>query len=163
MEKIEINPNIHTEINDRIIYAKKVVWNLDPADLVEEALNNREGQLADNGALVVDTGKFTGRSPEDRYIVEDDITRDTVFWGEVNKPVSNVVFENLLNKVVEDLNNKTVYVRDAYVSAHHSDRLNIRVINTKAWHNLFCYNMFMRPLPNEVEHFLPNFTVICYP
>lgn len=163
MQKLEINPNIHTEINDRIIYAKKVVWNLEPADLVEESLNNKEGQLADNGALVVDTGKFTGRSPEDRYIVEDDITRDTVFWGDVNKPVSNQVFENLLNKVVEDLNNKTIYVRDSYVSAHHNDRLNVRVINTKAWHNLFCYNMFMRPLPNEVEHFLPNFTVICDP
>jgi phosphoenolpyruvate carboxykinase (ATP) len=163
MQKIEINPNFHTEINDRIIHAKKVVWNLEPADLVEEALSNREGILADSGALVVDTGEFTGRSPEDRYIVEDDVTKNTVFWGEINKPVSSEVFENLLNKVVQDLNNKTVYVRDAYVSAHHNDRLNVRIINTKAWHNLFCYNMFMRPLPNELEHFLPNFTVICDP
>ena len=158
MQKLEINPNIHSEINDRIIYAKKVIWNLEPADLIEEALSNREGQLSDTGALVVNTGEFTGRSPEDRYIVHDEVTQDTVFWGAINKPISSEVFENLLNKVV-----KTVYVRDAYVSAHYSDRLNVRVINTKAWHNLFCYNMFMRPLTDELEGFLPNFTIICDP
>ena len=72
MEKITINPNIHTDINNRIIYANKIMWNLQAADLVEEALFNREGYLADNGALCVSTGKFTGRAPKDRYIVEDE-------------------------------------------------------------------------------------------
>ena len=121
MEKIQLNPEIHSEINDKIIYAKKVVWNLDPADLVEEIINNREGQLSDKGAICVDTGKFTGRSPEDRYIVLDDSTEDSVFWGDINKPISPEIFENLLNKVTEDLHNKTLYVRDAFVSAHDED------------------------------------------
>jgi phosphoenolpyruvate carboxykinase (ATP) len=163
MEKLEINPKVHTEINDKIIYAKKVIWNLEPADLIEEALQNREGVLARTGAFVTDTGKFTGRSPDDRFIVEDNLTRDTVFWGDINKPVSENVFKNLLNKVVEDLNNKTLYVRDAYVCASKEHRLNVRVINTKAWHNLFCSNMFLRPKKEELEDFTPNFTIICDP
>lgn len=163
MQKLEINPNIHTEINDRIIYAKKVIWNLNPADLYEEAINNCEGKIANNGALTVNTGEFTGRAPKDRFIVEDAITKNSVFWGDVNKAVSPEVFQNLLNKVVEDLHNKTVYVRDAYASAHPKHRLNIRVINTKAWHNLFVSNMFLRPDLSELENFEPNFTVICDP
>lgn len=163
MQKLEINPKIHSEINNRIIYAKKVIWNLDPADLYEEALFNREGKIADNGALTVNTGKFTGRAPQDRFIVEDDITRDSVFWGDVNMPVKPEIFENLLNKVVEDLHNKTVYVRDAFASAHPEHRLNVRIINTKAWHNLFVSNMFLRPDKSELEDFAPNFTVICDP
>ena len=163
MQKLEINPEIHSDINNRIIYAKKVIWNLNPADLYEEALLNREGTIADNGALTVKTGEFTGRAPQDRFIVEDDITRASVFWGDVNMAVKPDVFQNLLNKVVEDLHNKTVYVRDAYASAHPEHRLNIRVINTKAWHNLFVSNMFLRPDKSELEDFAPNFTVICDP
>lgn len=163
MEKLEINPKIHSVINDKIIYAKKVIWNLEPADLVEEALQNREGVLADTGAFTTNTGKFTGRSPEDRFIVEDELTKDTVFWGAINKPISNEIFQNLLNKVVEDLNNKTLYVRDAYVCAHEDHRLNVRVINTKAWHNMFCSNMFLRPQKEELDDFTPNFTIICDP
>ena len=163
MQKLEINPEIHSEINNRIIHAKKVIWNLDPADLYEEALFNREGKIADNGALTVNTGKFTGRAPQDRFIVEDDITRDSVFWGDVNMAIKPEVFQNLLNKVVEDLHNKTVYVRDAYASAHPEHRLNVRIINTKAWHNLFVSNMFLRPYKSELEDFAPNFTVICDP
>ncbi len=163
MEKLKINPKIHTEINDKIIYARKVIWNLDPARLIEEALQNREGALSETGAFSTNTGKFTGRAPQDRFIVEDDLTRDTVFWGDVNQAVSPEVFENLLNQVVKDLNDKTLYVRDAYVCASQKHRLNIRVVNTKAWHNLFCYNMFLRPNQEELENFTPNFTIICDP
>lgn len=163
MEKIQINPNVHSNINKSIIYAKKVIWNLEPADLYEEALQNKEAQLADNGALCTDTGVFTGRAPQDRFIVKDEKTKDSVFWGDVNRAVSPQVFENLLNKVVEDLHNKTLYIRDAYASAHPEHRLNVRVINTKAWHNLFISNMFLRPKREELEDFKPNFTVICDP
>lgn len=163
MEKITINPNIHTDINNRIIYANKIMWNLQAADLVEEALFNREGYLADNGALCVSTGKFTGRAPKDRYIVEDEKTRESVYWGAINKPISQEVFQNLLNKVIEDLNNKTLYVRDAYACADKAYRLNVRVINTKAYHNLFIHNMFLRPDKQGLETFEPNFTIICDP
>jgi phosphoenolpyruvate carboxykinase (ATP) len=163
MEKLTINPHIHSAINDRIIYAKKVNWNLEAADLYEEALTNREGQLNDTGSLVVDTGKFTGRSPEDRFIVLDAQTENSVHWGNINKSVSPEVFENLLTKVVADLRSKTLYVRDAYACADDEHRLNVRIINTKAWHNLFCYNMFLRPTFEEQENFIPNFTIICDP
>jgi phosphoenolpyruvate carboxykinase (ATP) len=163
MEKLQINTQIHTNINDRIIYAKKLIYNLAAADLVEEVLTNREGQLADTGALCVNTGQFTGRSPKDRYIVMDEETKDSVFWGDINKPVSPDVFERLLNKVVDNLRDKTVYVRDAYACANKDYRLNVRVINTMAWHNLFCYNMFLRPVTEELENFNANFTIICDP
>lgn len=163
MENIRINPSVHTEINNRIIYAKKVIWNLEPADLIEEALRNCEGYLADNGAFVGYTGKFTGRSPENRYIVKDSKTEDSVHWGDINIPMEPSVFEGLLNKVVDDLDNKTLYIRDAYAGAHPEHRLNVRVINTKAWHNLFCHNMFIRPDKEDLEDFQPNFTIICDP
>jgi len=163
MERITINANIHTDINDRIIYANKIMWNLNPADLVEESLKNREGYLSDTGALCVKTGKFTGRDPQNRFIVEDEKTKNSVFWGNINKPISSAVFENLLNKVLADLHNKTLYVRDAYACADANYRLNVRVINTYAYHNLFINNMFLRPEETELENFAPNFTIICDP
>ncbi len=163
MERLEINPNIHSEINDRIISAKKIIYNLEPADLYEEALVNREGYLSDTGALCVNTGTFTGRSPEDRFIVLDETTKDTVDWGKINKSIAPEKFERLLTKVVDDLTDKTVYVRDAYVCAHPEYRMNVRVLNTVAWHNLFCSNMFMRPTKEETDNFEPNFTIICDP
>lgn len=163
MERIIINPNVHSNINRNIIYANKIMWNLERADLVEEALQNREGFLADNGALCVNTGKFTGRDPKNRFIVEDAKTKDSVFWGDVNRPISQEVFENLLNKVIEDLNNKTLYIRDGYACAKDEFRLNVRVINTCAYHNLFISNMFLRPDKSELENFEQDFTIICDP
>ncbi len=143
--------------------AQKVYWNLSPAELVEQALANNEGSLTDTGALMCDTGEFTGRAPKDRYIVQDHKTKDTVWWGDVNIPLSEEKFDALLNKVTTYLADKTVYIRDAYAGALPEYRLNLRVINTQAWHNLFCYNMFLRPNQQELKDFEASFTIICAP
>lgn len=163
MERLIVNPNIHSAINDRIIQANRISMNLSAPDLVEDAIKNNEGYLADNGALCVNTGKFTGRSPKDRFIVKDEKTAESVFWGKINKPFDPDKFEKLLNKMVDDLANQNIYIRDAYAGADERYRLNVRVITTRAWHNLFCYNMFIRPNPEELEDFQQNYTVICHP
>ncbi|GAB3657003.1 phosphoenolpyruvate carboxykinase (ATP) [Echinicola sediminis] len=138
-------------------------FNLSPAELIEHALANREGQLTDLGALMADTGEFTGRSPKDRYIVEDVQTKDTVWWGNINIPISENHFEGLYEKMLDFLQNKKIYARDAFAGADSRYRLNIRVYNTLAWHNLFCHHMFLRPTQEELEEFEPNFTIICAP
>jgi phosphoenolpyruvate carboxykinase (ATP) len=163
MQEFGLKP-AHTGISELgILSAEKVYWNLSPAELVEQALANGEGSLTDTGALMCDTGEFTGRSPKDRFIVKDQKTQDTVWWGDVNIAFSEEKFDALYTKVVQFLADKTLYVRDAYAGALPEYRLNLRVVNTKAWHNLFCHNMFLRPKQDELQHFAPTFTIICAP
>lgn len=145
------------------IRVEEAHWNLTQAELIEKALQNKEGSLASTGALTVDTGTFTGRSPKDRFIVEDDITKDSVWWGNINQPISEAIFDRLYTKMIGYLEEKTVYVRDMYAGADKTYRLRVRFINTFAWHNLFCYNMFLQPEDYKLESFDPNFTVICCP
>ncbi len=141
----------------------KAYWNLSPSELVEMALQNREGQLSDTGAIMCDTGKFTGRSPQDRYIVRDTTTADKVWWGDINIPMSPDHFDRIYTKMIGYLAEKTVYVRDAYAGADKTHRLNLRVINTIAWHNLFCHNMFIQPEEYKLDSFEPSFTIINCP
>lgn len=138
-------------------------WNLSQAELIEESISKGEGHLADTGALVVSTGKFTGRAPKDKFVVEDAKTKDTVWWGNVNQPISEENFDKIYNKMVDFLGDKKVYVRDMYAGADKTHRLKVRFINTLAWHNLFTYNMFLQPEDYKLESFEPNFTVICVP
>ena len=126
-------------------------------------MHDEEGHLTDTGALMCDTGKFTGRSPQDRFIVEDEVTKDKVWWGNINKPISPENFDRIHNKMIGYLEEKRVYVRDAYAGADKTHRLKLRVINTMAWHNLFCYNMFIEVPNYKLQDFVPNFTVICCP
>ena len=146
-----------------ISQVSKAYWNLSPAELVEHALARKEGVLADNGALMCDTGKFTGRSPKDKFTVLDEKTKDSVWWGDVNQPFDAAKFDALHSKMVKFLEGKEVYVRDAYAGADPDYRLNLRVVNTHAWHNLFCYNLFLRPTQNELSDFVPNFTILNIP
>lgn len=143
--------------------AGEVCWNLNPAELVEEAILNREGFLADSGALMCDTGQFTGRSPKDRFIVKDARTAGTVWWGDINLPFETEKFDRLQQKMADFLKGRRLYVHDAYAGAHPDYRLNLRIVNTKAWHNLFCHNMFLRLVPGEALHHTPDFTVLCVP
>jgi len=110
-----------------------------------------------------DTGKFTGRSPKDRFIVKDAKTADSVWWGDINIPFDPQQFDQLHAKMVDFLKDKKLYVRDAYAGAHPDYRLNLRIVNTQAWHNLFCNNMFLRPSKEELEAHSPDFTIICAP
>ncbi|PZX55412.1 phosphoenolpyruvate carboxykinase (ATP) [Algoriphagus ratkowskyi] len=143
--------------------SRKVHFNLPPAELVEIALSKKEGKLTSTGALMADTGSFTGRSPKDRYIVLDDNTKESVWWGDINIPFDSKKFNSLLGKMKAFLADKELFVRDAYAGADENHRLKLKVINTKAWHNLFCYNMFLRPTEAELENFEHDFTIICAP
>src|ERR687893_983191 len=138
--------------------------NLPPARLVEASVRRREGRLAGNGALVAKTGKRTGRSPKDRFIVEDDLTRERVDWGAVNKPFSAQAFEALLDKAMSYLGNlEEFYVVDAYAGADPRYRLNLQVATEYAWHALFAHQLFRRPSSKELEDFEPEWTVISVP
>ncbi|SFT53042.1 phosphoenolpyruvate carboxykinase (ATP) [Algoriphagus locisalis] len=142
---------------------RKVHHNLPPAELVEIALAREEGKLTSTGALMADTGKFTGRSPKDRYIVLDDKTRDSVWWRDINIPFDSQKFKLVFEKMQAFLSDKELFVRDAYAGADENHRLKLKIINTKAWHNLFCHNMFLRPLESELVDFQHDFTIICAP
>ena len=111
---------------------KGVLWNLTAAELVEESLKNGEGQLTDTGALMVRTGKFTGRSPKDRYIVKDDITKDKVWWGDINISYDADKFDALFARMTEFVADKVLYVRDSFVGADPEHTMKVRVIDTQA-------------------------------
>lgn len=138
-------------------------WNLEPAELVEETITRGEGVLTSTGALAIDTGEFTGRSPKDRFVVLDDITKDTVWWGNVNIAFDPQKFDALYNRVRAYLNNREVYVRDAYACADPAHRMNIRVVTEFPWSNLFASNMFLRPSHDEILNFAPDWNIVCAP
>jgi phosphoenolpyruvate carboxykinase (ATP) len=138
--------------------------NLPPARLIEASIRRREGLLAENGALVAKTGKRTGRSPKDRFIVEDEVTRDKVAWGQVNKPFSAETFETLLEKATGYLGSlEEFFVVDAYAGADPRYRLSVQVATEYAWHALFARQLFRRPSSWELETFEPEWTVISLP
>jgi phosphoenolpyruvate carboxykinase (ATP) len=116
-----------------------------------------------HGAIALKTGKFTGRSPEDRFIVKDSLTSDAVWWGPINKPFDAGKFQQLKKKMCNYLNAKDVYVRDAFAGAHPEYRINIRVINEFPWSNQFAYNMFLRPSQEELRQFQHEWTIINAP
>ncbi|TAH40643.1 MAG: phosphoenolpyruvate carboxykinase (ATP) [Bacteroidetes bacterium] len=125
-------------------------WNLSPAELVEESIIGGDGVLTDNGALAVDTGKFTGRSPKDKFIVCDERTEKAVWWGDINIKFDPEKFDRLYERVCAYLQGKTIYVRDSYSCADPNYRLNIRVVTESPWQNLFAYNLFLRPTKEEI-------------
>jgi phosphoenolpyruvate carboxykinase (ATP) len=137
--------------------------NLTPAALIEHALRRGEGTLTDTGALMADTGQFTGRSPKDRFVVRDENTVDSVWWGDINIPFEPTKFEQLHQKMVAYLADKEVFVRDAYAGADATYQLKLRIVNELAWHNLFCYNMFLRPEEPADTSWAPDFSIICAP
>lgn len=138
-------------------------WNLTPADLTEETIVRGQGVLSDTGALVVLTGEFTGRSPQDRFIVCDEKTENSVWWGNINIKFDADKFDKLYNRVSAYLTNRDVFVRDSYACADENYRLNIRVITEFPWSNMFASNMFLRPEANELENFNPEWHIVCAP
>ena len=142
--------------------AKAVCYQLTPAQLVTSALKRNEGVLADSGALAIDTGKFTGRSPKDRFIVEDDITRDQVWWGDVNIKFDAEKFEQLFNKMTAYLSAREIFVRDACICANEKYHLDLRVVTETAYQNLFVHHLFIRPEITDGQ-LRPEWTVIAAP
>ena len=142
-------------LDDTTIY-----WNLSPAALVEHTISTGQGELASSGALKINTGQFTGRSPKDRYIVEDKITSKTVDWGSVNQPITPAQYDKLYTQVIDHLNNRDqIYARDAYACASLNYRLNVRVYSEQPWQSLFVHNMFLRPTKKEVSTIDPDWQI----
>ena len=139
-------------------------YQLSPEVLTQQAVDRGEGELNSTGALVINTGEFTGRSPMDKFIVKDSITENTVNWNNFNIPVEEKYFLQLRKKITDYLGSKDeVWVRDCYACANPEYRLNIRVVNERPWGNLFAYNMFLRPTEDELDNFVPDWQVIQAP
>ena len=146
-----------------ILNTKNTYWNLLPEELVEHSLKKDMGVLACNGALMVDTGTFTGRSPQDRFIVKDAITENTVDWGSVNKAFDANDFDRLHAAMAAYLENQDVFVNDGYAGADPEFRYNIRVIAQYPWSAQFANNMFLRPEVDELTSFIPDWHVLAAP
>ncbi|WP_027419409.1 phosphoenolpyruvate carboxykinase (ATP) [Crocinitomix catalasitica] len=138
-------------------------WNLTPSELVEDTILSGQGILTDTGAIAIETGEFTGRSPQDRFIVCDSKTEDAVWWGNINKKFETSKYQALYNRMKAYLTDRDVYVRDAYACADDDYRLNIRVVTELPWSNMFANNMFLRPTDQEIENFKPEWHVVCAP
>ncbi len=141
----------------------EVFWNLPAAQLYEHALRASEGSLAANGAIVCNTGQHTGRSPNDKFLVEEPSTKDAIWWGKVNKPITEAQFDALHTKVLEHYKGRKLYVRDAFAGADEATRLPIRVVTETAWHNLFATQLFIRPAPGATADHKPEFLVLNAP
>lgn len=131
-------------------HAATVFENLTTEELVAKAIERKEGVLADSGALAADTGKFTGRSPKDKFMVKDELTADSAWWGTVNQEFAPEKFDALLSKVLHHLEGKTLFMRHAYACADPAYRLNIQVVTESAYQNLFAKHLFLRPSAEEV-------------
>ncbi|WP_240619128.1 phosphoenolpyruvate carboxykinase (ATP) [Chitinophaga costaii] len=138
-------------------------YQLSPEELVAQTLARQQGMLADSGALAINTGAFTGRSPKDKYIVKDAITANTVYWNDFNIPVTPAVFDQLQQKIAHYLSEKEVWVRDSYACADQQYRINIRVITETPWASLFAHNMFLRPTEEELEYGSIEWTILQVP
>ena len=152
-----------TSTLETLLKNQKIHLNLHSGLLVEHAIRRGEGLLADNGALVAYTGKFTGRAPKDKFTVKDPVTADLVNWGNTNQAFDADKFDALFERVVGSLRGKELFVQDLYAGADPKYRLPIRVINEYAWHNLFVRALFVRPTSEELKTHQPEFTIVAAP
>jgi phosphoenolpyruvate carboxykinase (ATP) len=137
--------------------------NLSSAELYEDAIRAGEGIVAADGPLVVRTGKHTGRSPEDKFIVNEPSSRDKIWWGPVNRPISEAHYDRLRARLVDYLGDRVLYAQDMFVGAAPEHRRRLRVYTETAWASIFARNLFRRPTREELGGFVPNFTIIDVP
>lgn len=146
-----------------ITNVKSISRNLCTPALYEEIIRRGEGHLSHQGPIVVSNSQYTGRSPNDRFIVKSGESADKIWWGTVNKPFDADKFDSLYNRMMAYLQNRDLYVQDCFAGADKEYRLPIRVITTQAWQSLFARNMLIRATDAELEEFAPGFTVIAAP
>ena len=150
-------------ISDLGIKNATALWNLSPEELASISIEKGQATVTSSGAININTGEFTGRSPMDRFIVRDAITEESVWWGDVNLSFDEDKFDSLHQKVLDYLCCKELYIRDAYACADPKYKMNIRVVNEYAWSNMFAYNMFLRPTNEEIDSFDPEWTILNAP
>ena len=150
--------------NIGIINPKAVYRNFCPAKLIELALQRNEGSLTSTGALVVTTGKYTGRSPKDKFIVDTPTIHNEIAWGKVNKPISREKFNSLKNKITEYFKNREIFIFDGFAGADKNYTQKFRVINELASQNLFIHQLLIRPSEEELSNYgKPDYTILCAP
>jgi phosphoenolpyruvate carboxykinase (ATP) len=150
-------------LNNLGIKNATIRYQLTSDELHALTIEKKQGIASSLGAIAVNTGEFTGRSPKDRFIVKDDVTKDEVWWSDINLPFNTKKFDALYAKVTSYLSEKEIFVRDSYACADENYKLSIRVVNEYPWSNMFAHNMFMRPTEAELKYFSPEWTVINAP
>ncbi|MFS8652369.1 MAG: phosphoenolpyruvate carboxykinase (ATP) [Caldibacillus sp.] len=149
---------------DELINGNNAAIQLSVPKLVEKVIERNEGQLTSTGAVVVTTGKYTGRSPKDKFFVAEESVKNKIDWGDINQPISSTTFVNLYKKVLDYLKEKDeIFVFKGFAGADPKYRLPIQVINEYAWHNLFAHQLFIRPNESELLHHQAEFTLIFAP
>ncbi len=160
MSEEQENSNLLNQMREFGIRAARLFRNLSPKELAEHAIQAGDGVRTTTGAIAVRT-EYTGRSPDDRFIVYDDLTRDAVNWNSINHKFPADKFDALFEKMEKSVEGKSLYVFDGFVGADPSSRIPIRVINDHAWQNLFASRLFIRPTTQDLENHSPEFTVLC--
>lgn len=147
-----------------ITLKNNVHYQLSPEELTHQTIQRNEGALNNTGALCINTGEFTGRCPQDKFIVKDMITEGTIDWNNFNQQIEDRYFFRLKQKLLDYLNDKEeIWIRDGYACANETHKISLRVINENPWSNLFAYNMFLRPSEEELDTFKPEWHVIQAP
>lgn len=149
--------------NHGILHTENIYWNLSTAALYEQAVRRREGLISHLGPLVVRTGQYTGRSPNDKFIVREPESEKHIWWGKVNQAFDIQRFESLYARMLAYMQGRDLFVQDCYAGADAEYRINIRVITETAWHSLFARNIFIEPPEEELKSFIPDFTIINLP
>ena len=150
-------------LNLGLKFTKDIHYQLSPEELTEQTVARGQGKICSTGALVINTGEFSGRSPEDKFTVKDALTENSVHWNNFNIPIEPKYFDALYSKMMTYLADKEIWVRDGYACADPKYRLNIRIINENPWSNLFVHNMFLRPTEDELENFTADWHIIQAP
>ncbi len=146
-----------------IINASAVYRNLTPAQLTEHALRRGEGTLSNTGALVVKTGKYTGRSANDKFIVDTPAVHDEIAWGKVNRPIEKAKYEAIKSKVIAYLQNKEIFIFDGFAGADPKYMKGFRIVNELASQNMFIHQLLRRPTADQLAAFEADYTIIAAP
>jgi phosphoenolpyruvate carboxykinase (ATP) len=152
-----------TQLRDPASNLDATYKNLSTAELYEHALRNGEGTLSAHGSLVVRTGKHTGRSPKDKFLVREPSSAGNIWWGEVNRPISEEHYDRLRARLLQHIADRPIYSQDLYIGAHPAHRRSLRVFTESAWASIFSRNLFRRPPREDLARFAPNFTIIDVP
>ena len=164
-------PNVHGAVGLDAVGLRQadiknvhIHWNLNPSELYEHAIRNGEAELTKDGAIRVLTGQYTGRSPNDKYFVEQSPSEEKIWWGDINQATTPELFDHMHNKVLNHLSHsKDIYVHDAFAGTDKDYRMPVRVISEVAYHALFAWNMFVRATSEELANHTPEFTVLAAP
>jgi phosphoenolpyruvate carboxykinase (ATP) len=157
------NPSNFDLQNLEITTSGTIYYNLEKVELIEHSIKKNQATFATNGALVVNTGEFTGRSPKDRFIVKDEITEKTVWWSNINVSFDSNKFDALYNKMLLFIKDKNLYIKEVYACSDKNFRFNVRLIAELPWSAIFVENMFNNYITNDLKNFTADWTVLCFP